>query len=185
VQECRRAWLKEGHDYSYDDLARLASEAAPLRSLIHPADPRFYKPDLMPQKIADYCSETGQSVPATPGVIIRCAYESLALLYRRTLQQLEEISGKKITRLHIVGGGSKSDLLNQMAANATQISVTAGPVEATAIGNLLVQALALGHLKSSVELRQVVKNSFPGKVYQPERQTDWEQAWQKFKGLKS
>jgi len=185
VQECRRAWQKEGHNYSYDDLARQAGEAEPLRSLIHPADARFYKPDQMPQKIADYCSETGQPVPATPGAIIRCAYESLALLYRGTLEQLEEISGKTISRLHIVGGGSKSDLLNQMAANATQIPVVAGPVEATAIGNLLIQALALGHLKSSVELRQVVKNSFPGKVYQPEHQAEWEQAWQKFKELKS
>jgi len=87
VQECRRTWLKEGHDYSYDDLARLASEAEPLKSLIHPADARFYKPDNMPQKIADYCAETGQPVPKTPGAIIRCAYESLALLYRKTLHQ--------------------------------------------------------------------------------------------------
>jgi rhamnulokinase len=185
VQECRRTWQKEGHDYSYDDLARLAGEAEPLQSLIHPADPRFSKPDQMPQKIADYCRETGQPVPSTPGEIIRCAYESLALLYRGTLQQVCEISGRKISRLHIVGGGSKSDLLNQMAANATQIPVQAGPVEATAIGNILIQALALGHLKSSVELREVVKLSFPGKVYQPEHHAAWEEAWNQFKKLKS
>jgi rhamnulokinase len=185
VQECRRAWLKEGHDYSYDDLARLASEAEPLKSLIHPADARFYKPDNMPQKVADYCAETGQPVPKTPGAIIRCVYESLALLYRKTLQQVEEISGRKCAQLHIVGGGSKSDLLNQMAANATQIPVMGGPVEATAIGNILIQALALGHLKSSVELREVVKKSFPCKVYEPQHHDEWEQAWQKFNKLKS
>lgn len=185
VQECRRAWQKQGQEYSYDDLALMASEAEPLQSLIHPTDPRFYKPDNMPQKVADYCRETGQPVPATPGATIRCVYESLALLYRKTLQELEEISGKKLTKMHIVGGGSKSDLLNQMAANAMQIPVLAGPVEATAIGNMLVQALALGHLKSSAELRQAVRNSFPCKVYQPQHQALWEQAWLKFKELKS
>jgi rhamnulokinase len=184
VQECRRSWLKEGHDYAYDDLTRLASEAAPLQSMINPADPRFYKPEQMPQKVADYCAETGQKVPVTPGAIIRCVYESLALLYYKTLQQMQEISGRKISRLHIVGGGSKSDLLNQLAANAIQIPILAGPVEATAIGNILVQALALGHLKSSVELRQVVRNSFPCKIYQPQQQAEWKQAWQKFKELK-
>ena len=185
VQECRRAWQKEGHEYSYDDLARLASEAPPLKALIHPGDSRFYKPDQMPQKIADYCAETNQYVPKSPGEVIRCVYESLALLYRGTLQQIQEISGSKISRLHIVGGGSKSDLLNQMAANATQIPVQAGPVEATAIGNILIQALALGHLKSADELREVVRLSFPGKTYEPEQHEAWEQAWNKFKELKS
>jgi len=185
VQECRRAWLKEGRDYAYDDLVRLASEAEPLQSMINPTASRFYKPEQMPQKVADYCAETGQKIPATPGDIIRCIYESLALLYRGTLQQMQEISGKKISRLHIVGGGSKSDLLNQLAANATQIPVLAGPVEATAIGNILVQALALGHLKSGVELRRVVRNSFPCKLYQPQQQPKWELAWRKFKELKS
>lgn len=184
VQECRRTWQKEGQDYTYDDLARLAAEAEPLQSLIHPADARFGKPDQMPQRIADYCAETGQKVPATPGAIIRCVYESLALLYCITLRQLEKISGRKISRLHIVGGGSKSDLLNQLAANATQIPVLAGPVEATAIGNLLVQALALGHLKSGADLRRVVRNSFPCKTYQPQQQASWEQALRKFETLK-
>jgi rhamnulokinase len=185
VQECRRAWLKAGHDYSYDDLAYMATEAEPLKSLIHPADARFYKPDQMPEKVAAYCQETGQTAPSTPGAIIRCVYESLALLYRGTLQQVQTITGRKISQLHIVGGGSKSELLNQMAANATQIPVAAGPVEATAIGNLLVQALALGHLKSHAELRQVVRNSFPTKIYQPQHQAAWEEAWQKFTKLKS
>jgi rhamnulokinase len=137
----------------------------------------------MPQKVADYCAGTGQKIPATPGAIIRCVYESLALLYHGTLRQMQEISGRKISRLHIVGGGSKSDLLNQLAANATQIPVLAGPVEATAIGNILVQALALGHLKSAAELRQVVRNSFPFKVYQPHDPALWKQALQKFEKL--
>jgi rhamnulokinase len=185
VQECRRSWLKEGHDFAYDDLARLASEAESLQSMIDPADPVFYKPDDMPQKVIDFCARTGQKIPETPGAIIRCVYESLALLYQVTLQEVEEISGRKVSRLHIVGGGSKSDLLNQLVANATQIPVLAGPVESTAIGNLLIQALALGHIKSSSELRRIVRNSFPAKAYQPQEQAAWSKASQKFKALRA
>jgi rhamnulokinase len=185
VQECRRTWLKEGHELAYDDLARLASEARPLRSMINPADPIFYKPDDMPQKVADFCARTGQKIPKTPGEIIRCLYESLALLYQVTLQEVQEITGQTASRLHIVGGGSKSDLLNQLAANATQIPVLAGPVEATAIGNLLIQALALGHIKSSSELREIVRNSFPAKAYQPQDQLAWTAASKKFHALRT
>ena len=184
VQECRRTWAKEGRDYSYEELAKLAGEAEPLQALIHPADPRFYKPEQMPQKVAAFCAETGQKAPSSPGAIIRCVYESLALLYRETLRQAEEISGRKVSRLHIVGGGSRSDLLNQMAANATQLPVFTGPVEATAIGNLLVQALALGHLKSAAELRAVVRHSFPCQVFQPEEREAWDEARQQFAKLK-
>ena len=148
VQECRRDWEKRGQAFDYGTLTRLAAEAPPFASLINPSDPRFLSPDDMPEKIAEFCRETGQPVPSTPGATLRCVLESLALLYRRTLRQIEQLTEKKIERLHIVGGGSKNSLLNQFTANAAQIPVLAGPVEATALGNILVQAITLGHIPS-------------------------------------
>ena len=153
LQECRRDWAKRGQDYSYEQLVRLAGEAAPLRSIIHPNAPRFLKPGDMPQKVADYCQATGQPVPGTPGEFVRCVCESLALLYAQTMREIETVTGRKLKALHIVGGGGKNELLNQFAANATGVTVHAGPVEATAIGNMLIQALALGHLESHEQLQ--------------------------------
>jgi rhamnulokinase len=183
VQECRRAWLSAGDDYSYAELARLAAEAEPLRVLIDPTWEEFAKAGRMPEKVAEYCSRTGQAPPKTPGAIIRCVYESLSLLYHETLLQAEKIWGRKVSRLHIVGGGSQSDFFNQLVANAIGLPVTAGPVEATAIGNVLIQALALGDIGSRAQLRQVVKNSFPTKTYQPQDRESWHIALAKFKKL--
>lgn len=177
VQECRRTWGK----YDYAELTQLAEQAAPLQSLINPNDNRFYRGEDMPEKIAAFCRETGQPVPATPGATVRCALESLAFLYRRTLDRLEDATGKPIKTLHIVGGGSKNALLNQFSANATGRTVIAGPVEATAAGNILVQAIALGHLKDLDELRQVVRNSFEVQTYKP--QADWQAAYERFQKL--
>ncbi len=176
VQECRRSWQAAGQDLSYDELTRLASEAKPLVSLIDPTDPRFAAPGDMPQKIAAYCRETGQSVPDGVGATVRCALESLAVTYRRSLDTLERLTGQKLSRLHIVGGGSKNRLLMQMAADATGRPVIAGPVEATAIGNLLIQALALGHIKDHAELRAIVRRSFPVEVFQPHDHAAWQAA---------
>jgi sugar (pentulose or hexulose) kinase len=161
----------------------MAQEAAPFVSLINPADSRFLAPDRMPEKIADLCRETGQPAPATPGATIRCVYESLALLYRRTLHNLEKLTGTKMERLHVVGGGSKDAVLNQFAANAIQLPVVAGPVEATAAGNLLVQAIALGHLSSLAEAREVVRNSVSLRTFQPTDAPEWAKASQKFDEL--
>jgi len=183
VQECRRDWAKRGQEYSYAELAKLADAAPPLRSLINPSDPRFLKPDNMPQKIVDYCRETGQPAPTAPGEFVRCICESLALLYRRTLQEIETLTGRQIRGLHIVGGGSQNVLLNQCSANATGRPVYAGPVEATAIGNCLIQALALGHLESLAALREVVRASFPINTYQPQDAATWEQAHTRFQQL--
>jgi rhamnulokinase len=177
-QECRRAW---NNKYSYVELAHLASQSAPLKSLINPNDPRFGKPDNMPDKIAAFCRETGQPVPTTEGEFIRCVLESLALLYRRTLEQIEDVTGKPIKTLHIVGGGSQNVLLNQFSANATGRTVIAGPAEATATGNILIQAVALGHVKDLDELRQVVRNSFEVTTYKPEG--DWSAAIERFSKL--
>lgn len=183
VQECRRAWAASGRELDYAELVRLASEAPPFVSLIHPADPRFLAPDGMPDRIADYCREHGQPVPDGPGPMLRCIFESLALLYRRTREQLEQITGSPIRRLHIVGGGSQNALLNQFAANALQVPVLAGPVEATAAGNLLVQAQALGLLGSLAEVRRVVRQSFMVTRFEPADGAAWEAAYARFARL--
>ena len=184
VQECRRAWAAAGEEYAYDDLARLASDAEPLVSLIDPDWEQFQKPDRMPEKVAAYCAGTGQPIPKTPGAVVRCVYESLTLRYGRVLALAEKLSGRRVARLHIVGGGSKSDLFNQIVADALDLPVVAGPVEATAIGNVLIQALALGHVASHAELRTIVKQSFPAKVYQPRSSEAWRKASEKFMNLR-
>lgn len=183
VQECRRAWAGAGRDFDYATLTQLAAEAEPFRSLINPADPRFLVPDAMPERIAAACRETGQPAPETPGQFIRCALESLALEYRRTLRQAEELAGTKVERLHIVGGGSKNALLNQFAADACGVPVIAGPAEATAIGNILVQAIALGHLPSLAAGRELVGLSFDTMHYEPNDAAKWNAAWGRFEKL--
>ena len=183
VQECRRAWLAEGADYSYDDLTRMAGEAEPFRSLLHPADARFLTAGDMPRKVRDFCRETGQAVPQTPGQVVRCALESLALSYRRTLEQVEALTGRTIRRLHIVGGGSRNALLNRFAAGATGRAVLAGPVEATAIGNLLLQAVTLGHLTGMAGLRRTVRASFPVLPFTPADADAWEQPYARFQRM--
>jgi rhamnulokinase len=180
VQECRRAWAAEGAEFSYENLTEMALQARPHATLINPADPRFVKPGDMPNKVQAYCRETGQAVPKTHGEIVRCALESLALAYRRTLEEVESITGKKLTKLHIIGGGTKNQLLTQFAADATNREVVAGPVEATAIGNVLMQALALGRLKSLADLRRVVRASFPVQTYHAKDHAAWDAAYQHF-----
>lgn len=180
VQECRREWARASRDFDYAVLTQLAAEAEPFRSLINPADPRFTQADAMPERIAAYCQETRQPVPEIPGQFIRCALESLALQYRRVLRQAEELAGAKVARLHIVGGGSKNALLNQFAADACGIPALAGPAEATAIGNILVQAIALGDLPSLAAGRAVVAASFPPEQFTPRDEAAWNAAWERF-----
>lgn len=185
VQECRRDWAKRDSEFDYVTLTKLASEAKPFASLINPADPRFVSPDDMPAKIVAFCKETGQPAPDSPGAFVRCALESLALFYRVTLRQLEVIIGKKIETLNIVGGGSQNTLLNQFAANALQIPVIAGPTECTALGNILIQAIALGHLPSLGAAREVVRNSFAVKTLKPATAEEWEAAFKRFQKIVS
>jgi rhamnulokinase len=179
VQECRRHWASQGQEYDYASLAQLAAQAPPFVSLINPADQRFLSPGDMPARIADFCRETGQPVPATPGAMVRCILESLALLYRRTLLQVEQLIGRRIERLHVVGGGSQNELLNQFTANSLQIPVLAGPAEATAAGNVLIQAIALGHLPSLQAAREVVRNSLGMRTIQPQPPGAWLGAYEK------
>jgi rhamnulokinase len=167
LQECRRAWEAAGQSFTYEDLTRLAAENGPASAHISLKDARFLSPGDMPDKITSFCRETAQMAPAKTGQFVRTILESLALTYAQTLRQLENMVGRKFEKLHIVGGGSKSSLLNQLAADATGLTVITGPVEATAIGNILIQALALGHLESSGHLRRIVENSFPTQTFLP------------------
>jgi rhamnulokinase len=183
LQESRRAWAFAGRTLEYAEIMALAEQAEPFRSIIDPNDERFVRPEHMPAAIAGYCRGTGQPEPETPGQFARCILESLALQYRHTLTDLEQLTGRRITRLHIVGGGSQSALLNQFAADATGRTVLAGPVEATATGNVLIQSIALGHLHSLAELRAVTKNSFTIQQFEPKPGDGWENAIVRFETL--
>jgi rhamnulokinase len=183
LQESRREWVRQGRELDYAALTREAEDAEPFRSLIDPRAARFLKPGDMPQKIAAFCSETGQPAPETPGQFVRCIFESLALLYRVTLEELEQLTGRTIRRLHIVGGGSQSVLLNQFAASATGRQVVAGPAEATAIGNVLLQGITLGHVGSLAALRQIVRDSFALQTFEPIAPEAWGVANKRFIGL--
>ena len=183
IQESRRFWAKAGKKMEFAELEQLAIAAAPFVSLINPDDARFLSPDNMPEKIADFCRETGQPVPADIGACMRCIYESLALFYRHTLRKLERLTGKKIERLHIVGGGSKDATLNQYAANALKIPVVTGPTECAALGNILVQAIALGHVPSHAAARAIVRNSFELKTFTPQEAEQWDAAAKRFEKL--
>jgi len=183
LQECRRAWAHKGHDLDYAKLAELAATATPLKSLIHPDDSRFQAPDEMPSAIRTYCLETNQPAPGTPGEFARCIFESLALLYRVRLDELERLTSRKVKVLHIVGGGSRNELLNQCAANATCREVLAGPVEATALGNVLSQSLALGHIHDLAAARAIVRDSFVLHAYHPQEPELWSSARDRFARL--
>jgi rhamnulokinase len=159
VQQCKRAFDARGHKYDYQQLAQMAAKAPALRSLVNPDDARFLNPPDMPKAIQDFCRETRQPVPRTEGELVRCCYESLALKYRVVLRWLEELTSNLIEVIHIVGGGSKSTILNRFTADACQRPVITGPVEATAMGNLLVQVRADKELASLAEMRDVIRKS--------------------------
>ena len=181
IQECRRNWLKQGDCEDFAALAALAEKETPFRSLFDPDDDRFMPQGDMPARIAEYCRETDQPVPVTRPQFARAIYESLALKYRWAINRLErDILGEKIDCLHIVGGGSNNVLLNRMTASAIDRPVLAGPGEGTAIGNLLMQAMALGAIRDLDELREVVRNSFEVRAFQPEKDADWDAAYAKF-----
>jgi rhamnulokinase len=163
LQECRRAWALEGAEYTYEELVRLAGEAGPARALID-VD-AFLEPGGMPGKIAEHCRARGQSPPETPGEYTRTILESLAERYRQVLESLEALAGRRFDVIHIVGGGSRNALLNQLAAEATGRTVIAGPSEATAIGNVLIQAIGAGELAGLEEAREVVRRSFGVEAY--------------------
>ena len=159
LQECRRAWARDGKDFDYRTLVQLAREAPARGSLLDLEDPHMLAPGDMPMKIVAQCRRTGQKIPETPGEFTRLILESLAATYARVRHMIEQVTGRKFTHLHIVGGGSQNELLNQFAADATGLYVLAGPVEATAMGNVMVQAMATGQLDSLAAGRQLVAKS--------------------------
>ncbi|MBI3407786.1 MAG: rhamnulokinase [Planctomycetes bacterium] len=183
VQECRRAWERSGVSYTYDELMRLANAAPPFAALVDPDHESFLLPADMPQALTDFCRHTGQAVPEGPGAIVRCALESLALKYHWVLERLEELLGRRLETIHVVGGGSQNTLLCQLTADACNRPVVAGPVEATAIGNVLVQAIGLGLIGSLAQAREVVRCSFECTTYEPHRGGPWDAAYQRFLGL--
>ena len=176
VQQCKRSFDSRGKVYEYAQLAKLAAQAPALRSILNLDDPRFLNPPDMPKAMQDFCRETAQPVPKTEGELVRCAYESLALKYRQLLGCLEELTGNRLDVIHIVGGGSKSDILNRFTADACQRPVITGPVEATAMGNLLVQVRSSGELSSLAEMREVVRRSARVRTFEPRDSGAWETA---------
>lgn len=180
IQECKRQWTREGLDLDYAKLTQLAANEHPFLSLINPASEEFLAPENMVSQIVQFCRRTNQPAPKTEGAFVRCALESLALLYRRTLSQIEKLTGKKIEHLHVVGGGSNNDLLNQFTANAIQIPVFAGPAEATAAGNVVLQAIALGHLPSLSAARELIRNSSIIRRFDPCDRDQWDTAFTRF-----
>ena len=180
IQECRRYWKSNGEDLDYEQITSLAEAATPLVSFINTDEAKFIKPGNMPIKIQEFCEKSGQLVPETKGEIVRCVLESLAMKYRDEFSNLERISKRRIETLHIVGGGTQNQLLNQFTANSLNRKVITGPVEATAIGNILGQLIALGEIESVNSAREVVRSSFTLEEYLPEKMDVWSNAYQRY-----
>lgn len=183
LQECRRAWAHDGAEYSYEELVSAARDAQPFLAVVDPD--AFLAPGGMPDKIRKYCTDSGQRVPEGPGQISRVILESLAVCYRKVLEDLEATLGRRMNVVHIVGGGSQNALLNQFVADATGRLVVAGPAEATAIGNVLVQAMGSGELANLESAREVVRNSFEVRRFEPENSASWEAVYGRFLDLTS
>lgn len=181
LERCRAAW----GETSYPELIAEAEAAEPFRSLINPDDPLFANPADMEKAIRTYCTDTRQPVPETRGEVVRCIFESLALRYRQVLENLRSLSPRPIETLHVIGGGSRNELLNRFTANAVGIPVVAGPSEATAIGNVMVQAMAAGQASDMAGMRRLVHRSVPLKTYQPQDTENWDIAYIHFKNIVS
>lgn len=184
LEECRKEWAREEHiEYSYPDIVRMAESAEPFRSLVNPDEPEFANPPSMTQAIAMYCQKTGQPVPDTHSRMVRCIFESLALRYCEVLEMLKSVSPFPIDRLHVIGGGSKNSLLNQFTANSIGIPVVAGPSEATAIGNVMIQAKAMGLVGNRMEMRKVIAACIETEEFHPQNVQAWDAAYDKYQKI--
>jgi rhamnulokinase len=183
LQECRRSWQLAGRDWSYGELALMAGESAPFQALLDPD--RFLDPGRMPERIVEYCRQTGQTPPETVGEICRAIFESLALRYREVVESLDAVTGRRVGTIHIVGGGSRNEVLNQLVADATGRTVIAGPAEATAAGNILIQAMGAGEVSGLEEAREVVRRSYPVQVFEARPDAAWDEAYERFRRLAS
>ena len=185
IQECRRIFERQGKSYGYSELTQLASEAEPFRSIVDANAAEFLSPENMVTSLQDWCRRHGEPVPETEGQLVRCGLESLALTYRKVLEGIEGLTGEKIDVIHIVGGGCQSHLLNQFTANACHKQVVAGPTEATALGNVLIQARAAGDIGSLSEIREVVRNSYQLETFEPADDDAWDSAYERYRKLTS
>jgi rhamnulokinase len=183
VQECRRAWAQQGEAYSYDEMVQMASQAEPFQAVLDPDDGEFFKPGDMPARILSFCQRTRQAVPQNRGAMLRCILEGIALKYRWNLERLEEMLGYRLEPLYIVGGGTQNRLLLQFTADATGRQVLAGPIEATATGNILMQMIALGHIASLMEGRELVRRSCTVLTYEPSGRSGWDEAYSRLLAL--
>ena len=177
LQESRRQWMREGRDYSWAELISLAQDAEPLRSIINPDEPEFASPGDTPSMIRAYCQRTDQPIPESEGAVVRCILESLALKYRWVLESLETLVGHPLDTIRIVGGGTQNQLLNQFTADACNRTVVTGPIEATALGNLMMQAIATRHLTDVTAGRKAIAASFERSYYQPQPSDAWRAAF--------
>jgi rhamnulokinase len=183
VQQCRATWKKAGREYGYGDLVRLAEAAPVLTSFINPNEPQFLVPGDYPALVRDYCVASGQPAPEDDGAVMRVILESLAMEYRLVFERLARLTGNKIETIHIFGGGSQNQLLDQMTANATGRPVVAGPVEATVMGNALVQLISLGVLSTLQEARRIVAQSGRLAHFEPRDVAIWEDAFERYQQI--
>lgn len=186
LQQCRATWAAEGEVYTYAELVNMAAQAEPLATVFDPNDPAFLSPGDHPQLIRDLCSKTNQPVPETPGAVVRSVLESLALAYREVLELVSAVANRHVSVLYIVGGGAQNQLLNQMTADATRLPVIAGPIEATVIGNALVQLITLGKITDISQARQILANMAELKQYEPvgnagSKTSVWEDAYDRYR----
>lgn len=180
IQESRRQWIREGREYSFMELETLAKEAEPFKCFIDPDAPEFTPAGNIPKRIREYCEKSGQYVPQTVGEIMRCIYESLALKYKAAISELEECTGKKFETLYMIGGGTKDKFLSALTANSCGITVSSGPVEATAMGNVLIQLMAQGEVENLSRAREIVRASEKISYFEPEDTDEWEKAYEKY-----
>jgi sugar (pentulose or hexulose) kinase len=180
IQECQRAYAEIGQNFSIETLLEMAADETAFQCMINPNDERFFYPGDMPEKIREFCGQQGQPIPSTPGQIVRCVLESLALQYRLVIEELEQLTNRSYGSINIVGGGSYNVLLNQYVANVSGKPVIAGPGEATAIGNILVQLISFGEIGSIKEGRVMLKDSIEMKYYEPENQNAWNNRFEEY-----
>ena len=180
IQESRRQWKREGKEYSFADLENAARAAQPFRSFIDPDAADFVQPGDMPGRVRDFCRRTGQQVPETVGEVIRCIYESLAMKYRHTFAGIQNSTGKKYECIYVVGGGTKDKFLLGMTADACGVPVSAGPVEATVMGNVAAQLIAAGELRDIADARRAVSRSCAPEIFEPGDAAAWDEAYARF-----
>ena len=180
IQESRRQWKREGEDYSYADLEKLALDAEPFRCFIDPDSPEFTPPGDIPGRVREFCRRTGQYVPQTVGEVMRCIYESLAMKYRLTFEKIMECTGRNYPAIHVIGGGTKDTLLCRMTANSCNVPVKAGPIEATVLGNIAVQLMSSGDISDIASAREIISRSENLRIYEPENIAAWSEAYKNF-----